>query len=137
MKKLIACGLALSLSLVLTKGVAHAISLGFVPASQDVGVGNPFSVDLLISGLGNFAPPSLGTFDLTAGFDPAILTFIGATFGPFLGDPAAGQALTAVTNPLPGSVNLFEVSFLDSRAVILPSPSKSHVFPHAVVPQAL
>ena len=66
---------------------ALAITIGFEPVSQEVVVGDPASVNLIISGLGDHTAPSLGAFDLDIHFDPAILAFDSATFGdPVLGD---------------------------------------------------
>ncbi|MCI0527931.1 MAG: PEP-CTERM sorting domain-containing protein [Nitrospira sp.] len=95
---------------------AQAISLDFVPFSQDVVIGNPVDVDLVISGLGDFTDPSLATFDLDVFFDPAILSFNSVGFGPFLGDPSLGEAITTSDASTSGSVNLFEVSFLEGDA---------------------
>jgi hypothetical protein len=66
----------------------------FDPYSQPVITGQQVNVDVVISGLGNFMPPSAGSFDLTAAFDPTLLLPTTVTFGPFLGDPNLGQALT-------------------------------------------
>lgn len=88
---------------------ASAITIGFNPSSQSVSVGPTTTVDLVISGLGDFAAPSLGTFDLDVGFDPSILSFIGATFGDQL-DLFGLGSLQFVT-PGVGTVNLFELSF--------------------------
>lgn len=63
----------LGLFVLLHGSFAHAISLSIVPSPQSVGVGGSVSVDLTISGLGNFASPSLSTFDLDVTFNPAIL----------------------------------------------------------------
>jgi len=52
---------------------ALAITIGFEPASQEVVVGNPASVNLVISGLGDGESPSLGGFDLFIEYDPTIL----------------------------------------------------------------
>jgi hypothetical protein len=91
---------------------ALAISLNFVPTSQTVGVGQPVTVDILISGLGAGSPPSVGTFDLDISFDPAILTPTGVTFGSFLGNPGDPAETITDFNFLPGIVDLAELSFL-------------------------
>lgn len=45
---------------------SQAIILGFSPSSQDVSLGSGVGVDLTISGLGDFAPDSLGGFDMVS-----------------------------------------------------------------------
>ena len=106
----------LGLSLVISAGRAQAISLTFVPASQNVGVGNTAAVALQISGLGDHTAPSLGTFDLEVSFDPALLALDSVVFGPALGDPSAGEATTSVETSTPGVLGLFEVSFLEGSS---------------------
>lgn len=91
------------------------ITLGFDPLSQEVLVGDPASVDVVISGLGAGTAPSLSTFDLDIGFDPAILGFNSATFGdPILGDQLdiwlLGGNPMAASVPSPGVLNIFEIS---------------------------
>jgi hypothetical protein len=104
------------LFLLLHGSFAHAISLDFVPVFQSVVAGNPVSVDLTISGLGDFAPPSLSTFDLDVSFDPAILAFSGVSFGLLLGDPSLREATTTVANSVVGLVNVFALSFLEGNS---------------------
>jgi len=60
---------------------ALAITIGFEPVSQEVVVGNPASVNLVISGLGDGTYPSLGGFDLFIEYDPAILALSDISFG--------------------------------------------------------
>ena len=87
---------------------ASAITIELNPSSQSVSVGSTTTVDLVISGLGDGSAPSLGTFDLDVGFDPAVLDFSGATFGNQLDLFGFGD-LQFVT-PGVGTVNLFELS---------------------------
>ena len=96
---------------------SQAITIGINPMSQNTGIGNTVDVAVVISGLGDFASPSLGTFDLDIGFDPTILGFTGGTFGdPVLGDQLDVLGLGSITvysDTIPGIVNIFELS-LDS-----------------------
>lgn len=98
----------------------EAISLDFVPSNQTVGMEGQATVDLVISGLGAFTAPSLGTFDLDVTFDPAILSFNHAQYGdPVLGDQlnlGGTDSITATTLGA-GTVNLFELS-LDPSDVL-------------------
>ena len=64
MKKYLFLGAVLGAFLLFFANPSNAILIEFDPASQGVPVGNPVDVDLTISGLGDFAPPSLGAFDL-------------------------------------------------------------------------
>jgi len=76
--------------------------------TQDVPLGSPATVDLVISGLGNYTSPSLGVFDLDILYDPTILSFSSYTLGPYLGeawDLSWGEVM-------PGDVNLAELSLL-------------------------
>lgn len=88
---------------------ASAIMIEFNPSSQSVSVGSSTTVDLVISGLGDGAASSLGTFDLDIGFDPSILSFSGATFGDQLDLFGLGDLQFATSGV--GTVNLFELSF--------------------------
>lgn len=100
----IATALAMCLAL-----PASAAIIGFNPSSQSVNVGSTTTVDLIISGLGDGAAPSLGTFDVDIGFDSSILTFNGATFGNQLDLFGLGD-INSVTLGV-SSINLFELSF--------------------------
>jgi hypothetical protein len=111
MKKFLNIALAMGLALVLTSTAVQAVELGFVPPAQEVPVGTSVSVDVVISGLGDFTSPSLGAFDLDIAFDPSILSLSSVVFGPFLGDISLAEAIASDT-PGVGTVNVFEVSFL-------------------------
>lgn len=104
-------------ALVATLGMpqlALALTIGFAPASQTVPVGDPASVELRISGLGDASAPSLGVFDLSVSFDPTVLSFAGVSFGdPVLGDqldPFGLGSITIFDAASAGSVRLFELS---------------------------
>ena len=92
---------------------AQAVRLSLVPAVQVADVGDPVEIRILIAGLGNFTAPSLGAFDVSVSFNPAVLSYDSATFGdPVLGDllaPLTGS-ITGLTDLAPGLINLFEVS---------------------------
>lgn len=94
-------------------GVSHgtAATVAFSPASTTAMAGDLFSVDVVISGLGNHMAPSVSAYDLTVSFDASVITATGVDFGLDLGDPAAFEALTSAVIAA-GSVNLAAVSFL-------------------------
>ena len=92
-------------------GVAAAAVPFWTPhtSPQSIIAGNPVSLNLVVSGLGN--PPSVGSFDITVGFDPALLTPVSVDFGSSLGNIGALEALTDFQFS-PGMVDLAEVSLL-------------------------
>jgi hypothetical protein len=95
---------------------ATPIAIAIVPASQNGVLGSPATVSLQITGLGDHVSPSVGTFDLTVNYNPAILGFNSFVFGdPVLGDQLDPFGLGSITNvnPSSGSVEVLEVS-LDS-----------------------
>lgn len=86
--------------------------------SAEMGANETATVDLNISGLGNGT--ALGTFDLSIGFDPSILSFQGARFGdPTVGDQLdlEGFGTLTATTPTIGNAELFELS-LDSPGAL-------------------
>ena len=99
----IATALAMCLAL-----PASAITISFNPSAQSVNVGSTATVDLIISGLGGGAAPSLGTFDLDIAFDSSIFTFNSATFGNQLDLFGLGDINSVILGV--GTINLFELS---------------------------
>lgn len=112
-KKIIS-GFAFLLVFSLAASSALAIQLSLSPSTQDVTLGDAVTVDVDISGLGDFSPDSLGVFDIDILFDPTILNFDSVLFGdPVLGDQLdlfGFGSFTDVTSGA-GAVNLFELSF--------------------------
>jgi len=98
--------------LVLPSSVS-ALAIGFNPSPQTVFLGDPVSIDLVISGLGIGGAPSLGAFDLDVTFDTGVLSLVDYSLGPYLGDLAAFDALDiGFGEYLPGRLNLAELSYL-------------------------
>jgi hypothetical protein len=94
----------------------HAITIGFDPSIQDVSLGDPAAVEVFITGLGDYSPPSLSAFDLEITYDPSILSMTTVIFGdPILGDQldlfGLGGNPQGVFNIAPGVENIFEISF--------------------------
>lgn len=100
---------------------AGAATLFLSPSSATPAVGSPFTVDLVVAGLGSGAAPSLGAFDVSIVFDASVVGFSGASFGALLGTPP-GEA-TAEALPGAGSVSLAEVSFLSPAALDAQQPA--------------
>jgi hypothetical protein len=115
MLKRIVCAVLLSVG----PAAAAPVNVGFAPPAQFVPVGSTANVQLVISGLGNHAAPSLGDYDVLVAFDPNILGSPSVTFGdPVLGDQLDLFRLGNVSGSQlmgPGSLHLFEIS-LDAAA---------------------
>jgi hypothetical protein len=84
-----------------------AISISILPGSQNIDVAGNASVDLVISGLGNFTSPSLGAFDIDLTYNSAILSAHSLTLGNFL-----GASLQFFDISTPGMIHLEELSFV-------------------------
>ena len=84
---------------------AFSATLSLEPTTQTINFSETTSVDLLISGLGDFTSPSLGAFDVDINFDNTVISFSTATFGTFL-----GTSIQGVDTSTPGMVKLDEVS---------------------------
>lgn len=113
MKK-IAVAIMFSVVALISGRTAQADPILFlVPPSQTVGIGTPVDIDLRISGLGAFAAPSLGTFDLDVIFDPTVLAFGSVLFADsLLGNQLDlfGLGSINIATPGIGIVNLFGLS---------------------------
>ena len=101
-------GKRLLLIAMVVAGHAVAATISIMPAGQTVLPGTPASIDISISGLGDGFPPSLGVYDLTITFDPAILSFSSVSWGSGLDVLGLGSIQSAT--PGTGSINLFELS---------------------------
>ena len=95
----------------------QAATISIVPSSQTINVSETAAVDLVISGLGNFASPSLGAFDVDVTFDDSILSFNSETFGTLL-----GSSIQGVDTSTSGVVRLGEVSLESVPALDLLQP---------------
>lgn len=74
--------------------------------------GESVVLDIIVGGLGDFAPDSVGAFDINIDFDALALSFSSYALGGYLGDIGLTQALDSSFGDLGGSVNLAEVSLL-------------------------
>lgn len=101
-------------SVVLFCGHVEAVTLSLNPSSQSILPVGTAILDLEIAGLTDGGPDSLGAFSLDILYDPVILSFTSAVFGPFLGDtdPLAFETDFFVDDLTPGVVSLGETSFL-------------------------
>jgi hypothetical protein len=92
--------------------LAHATLIGLQPGTVFSGTGDSIALDLVVSGLGSGGPDSLGAFDISVAFDPAVLAFTGYSLGGFLGDVGLAEAIDASAGAAGGAVSLAEVSLL-------------------------
>tara|TARA_R110002049_G_scaffold259252_1_gene435026 strand:- start:3085 stop:3669 length:585 start_codon:yes stop_codon:yes gene_type:complete len=104
--------------------LSHAALIQLQPGSTIAGPGDTVSLDLVVSGLGNFTPVSLGAFDIGIGFDSSVLSFGGYTLGSFLGDIGLAEAIDASFGGLVGEVNVGEVSLLSAVSLDALQPSE-------------
>jgi len=111
MKKLlnVVCGLTLLICLSPVGGV----TLSLQPSSQTAAPTDIITLDLVIDGLGDFAPDSLGDFDINIAYDSSALSFQSFSLGPFLGDIGLGEAIDFSLGDLGGAINVAEVSLLE------------------------
>jgi hypothetical protein len=93
---------------------AHATLLGLQPGNTVAGTGDTVTLDLVVSGLGDFGPDSLGAFDISVGYDIAALSFVGYTLENFLGRVDLFEAIDASGGDVGGAVNISEVSLLSA-----------------------
>jgi hypothetical protein len=93
-------------ALLLAAAPAGAISISFLPASVNAGVGGEISFDVVVSGLGG---ESVGSYDLDLSFDGSKLAFTSFEFGALLGGPAASLQSASAAG---GIADLAEVSLL-------------------------
>lgn len=94
--------------------VANAAILSLQPDTTFATTGDSVSLDLIVSGLGDFSPDSLGVFNVSVGFDASALSFTGYSLGSFLGDLGLAEALDISAGDSGGAVNVGEVSLLDA-----------------------
>ena len=86
---------------------AGALTLSFIPTSQEVNLGNQASVDIRVSDLGTI----IGAFDFSVNFNSALLSLANLTFGNSLGDPSL-EAIASPHDQGSGKVGIAEVSLL-------------------------
>jgi len=95
---------------------ARAMTIEIVPSAASVEVGDSFSIDLVVSGLGASSAPSIGAYDLIVGYSDAVLAATSVSFG----DPGLGNQLNLAgfgtftdiaTGTSSGHQAVFELSF--------------------------
>jgi len=86
------------------------VGLSFDPLIQTTPLGGSAAVNLVVSGLGNLASPSLGGFFIDFSYNPAVVSLSSLTFGTELDLGVLGSIQGSDTST-PGLVHLDEVSF--------------------------
>lgn len=101
------------LAVTLLANVASAAVIEVTSSDDLVNPGESFDITVAISGLGDGVPPSLGTYDLSLVFDPAVFELSTGTLmvSDFLGDEGGGEALVTITEG-PSDVDVVVVSLL-------------------------
>lgn len=112
----IRCGtLALAVAVALVAEAAAAATIGFEPTSQTVDLGDPVSVDIVVSDLGG---EIVSAYDLDILYDPGVLSAVQVSFGSGLGDPAAFEVLESSDLGTPGVVDLAQLSLLSDAELL-------------------
>ena len=97
--------------LLLTTIAAQADSIRLVPSSTNVTIGSSFDIDVIAE------DTNLGGFDLTLGFNPALVGFNAVVPDLFLGDPVFFESFFNSAVGL-DTVQISAVSLLESAAVL-------------------
>lgn len=122
MKHITIKALGLAILLVLPAGSAQAVSLFLSPASQTVGVGDPATVEIRVSGLASPGSLSLGAWAADFTYDDSIVQLDSITFGTDLDTGTFGSIQTDLGSGA-GLVSLDEVSFEDPADLDAAQPS--------------
>jgi hypothetical protein len=99
-------------------GITAGPTVSVVPNSQIISSGGTAGVDVMISGLGNYAYPSLGAWAVTLTYDPSIASAISVLFGNYL----FPSFLQYYDLNLPGQVDISEVSFAPPEDLLAQQP---------------
>ena len=102
-------------------GVATTVAIELVPSAPVVQPGDPLTIDVVVSGLGAMASPSVGAFDLAITWDDTLFSYDSLTFGTGLGDPMT-EAISGTT-PMANSVQTFELSLLAASTLAASQPA--------------
>lgn len=106
--------LAMLATALLHSSFARAALIELQPETALASTGDSLSLDVVISGLGDTGPVSLGAFDISFGFDDAVLAFTGYILGSKLGDVGLAEAIDASTGSSGSVANVAEVSLLSA-----------------------
>ena len=105
---------SVSITLTICSFPGYSEVIELTSPGQPVITGSSFNVGASISGLGNFMPNSLSSFDLNINYDASLISFNSVAFGDQL-DLLELGSITSFDAASQGVINLFELS-LDSPA---------------------
>ena len=105
---------------------SSSVTLSLETSSLIVDPCTYFDVDLVVSGLGDYAPHSVGDFDIDILYDPTLMEFDSYVLGSFLGDVDWFEADDwSLGDPSgTGAIDLAEVSYLWPMELNLMQPSE-------------
>ncbi len=117
------------LSLMVWATPSWSATLEVVASTAEVHPGETVDISVVISDLGDFAAPSLGTFDLELVYDAGLFDLEAGTtmVTLLLGDEMLGEAIVSVT-PGAGVVEVVVVSFLISPDLVATQPASFTLF---------
>ena len=84
MKKILSLLMIAAIPVFFSVSISQAMTIELNPETQNVTVGNDFSVDTVITGLTAGGDPSLGAFNIDINYDSSILGFNSLEFGDSL-----------------------------------------------------
>jgi hypothetical protein len=115
MRRITALMVALIAFMACTASTSFAATIGFAPSSLAVGVGDSFSVDIVVSGL---AGEIVSAYDLDITYDSSIILPTSVTFGSLLGDQSAFEVFNAFDMSASGVVDLAQLSLLSDTNLL-------------------
>jgi hypothetical protein len=125
------CFKALALCVLVLVGAAFlpAATIEVTTTSDRVNPGESFDITVSISGLGDGAPPSPGTFDMTLVFDSAVFELdpLSVVTTTLLGDPGLAEAIVTV-NPGTADLNVLAISLLPAAQLTAMQPGAFELF---------
>ena len=113
LKKLTAGLFTVAILLISSATVNAAIVLSLEPSSSQIDRGSSFTVNLVVSGLGDHTAPSLSAFDVDVSYDASLFSLGAVSFGSALGNVSLGEAWSAADSSISGTVNLSAFSLLE------------------------
>jgi hypothetical protein len=107
----------------LAAGAAQAATLSLSPASiGPVTPGTTLVFDLILSGVGDDANNTVGAYDFDLSYDPAVVSFAGFTYHPFLGVLEDDEVIVA-SGAAGGTIDIAAVSLLDEASLVALQPA--------------
>lgn len=97
-----------TLSVLMLLEPVKAVTIDLLPDTQNVTVGQPISIDVQISELGNGTPPSVGGFNLELNYAPTVLSFNDLTFSGLIN--LSGLGIQSIDSSTPGTLSFGEVT---------------------------